>query len=714
MTSRHWPGLHWKAVAGHIGGAIARVQTQEALRESEALYRELVQAAPSIILEVDREGYITFCNRYGEEFFGYETDGLTGQLVVGTILPLQSQDGEDLREWFAQLLAHPDQFPFSENENQRRNGERVWVAWTNRLLPTVASKTECVLSIGLDVTEQRRAQEALRASEDKFRSIIEQASDAIILADTAGQIIEWNRSASQITGLNRDDALGRLLWDIQFDLSPPEKKTKAAYKLLKTATLEFIRTGGTVWPSQIIETEIQSIDGSQRALQTIVFPIHMSQGDLVGLTLRDVTSQKATEAELKRYLTQVESSRDQIQQQAEELVRARDEAETANRAKSQFLANVSHELRTPMNGVIGMVELILGTNLTAEQREYAETMRNSAESLLNLLNDILDFSKMEASKMELKITAFDLRRVVQESVELPAVRAREDNLSFDLSINPQTPAVVRGDPWRLRQILVNLVNNAIKFTQSGAVRVTLDNEGTRNGRQIVRFAVIDSGIGIPSHGISQLFKPFSQVDASDTRQYGGTGLGLSICKRLVEMMDGEIGVESTLGQGSTFWFTIPFEVAGLEDLPALAEVLVGADLAAPPVEPDSAHILVAEDNPINQKVAHHMLNKLGYRWVDMVSNGEEALNALQNNTYDLIFMDVQMPVMDGLTATEHIRMDERERGGHVPIIAMTAHAMRGDLERFLAAGMDEYLAKPVHSAELASAIERAMARRGSD
>ncbi len=391
----------------------------------------------------------------------------------------------------------------------------------------------------------------------------------------------------------------------------------------------------------------------------------------------------------------------------EETDRAKAKLETSNRAlteateaKSAFLATMSHEIRTPMNGVIGMIGLLLDTSLTSRQRDFAETARASGETLLTLINDILDFSKIEAGRLEIEITPFDLRRLVLEVVELLAEPAHTKALELTYLIHHDVPTSVRGDPGRIRQILTNLLANAVKFTKQGevAVRVTVV-AGSGSEATPIRFEVADTGIGISEEARSRLFQPFSQADASTTRQYGGTGLGLAISRQLVGLMQGEIGVESTPGSGSTFWFTVPLEheTSGAD---TVHEIVVPRERPAA----NGLRLLVAEDNAVNQRVAVYLLEKLGYQ-ADVVANGFEALEALVRIPYPLVLMDCQMPEMDGFEASAEIRRREGPMR-HTPIIAMTANAMEGDRERCIAAGMDDYVAKPVRVTDLEKALQR--------
>ena len=384
----------------------------------------------------------------------------------------------------------------------------------------------------------------------------------------------------------------------------------------------------------------------------------------------------------------------------QELVRAKEAAEEASRLKSQFLANMSHDLRTPMNGVIGMTSLALRTSLTEEQRDYLATVQSSAESLLCLLNDILDFSKIEAGKLTLESIPFHLRETVEDTVNSLRVCADSKGLTLGCSVAPGVPVRVMGDPTRFRQILTNLVGNAIKFTERGGVEVEVDLESSSGNEAALLLAVRDTGIGIPPDKLETIFEAFNQGDATTTRRFGGTGLGLSISVRLAQMMGGRVWAESEPGKGSVFYVTVRFGASA-----STAETPPGSQPGGEGQQIPPLRILLAEDNPVNQKVAARTLEKQGH-YVVVVGDGEKALAMLARQPFDLVLMDVHMPGLNGLEAARVIREREQPTGGHIPIIALTASAMKGDRERCLEAGMDDYLSKPIRPDALYEMVGR--------
>ncbi len=393
-----------------------------------------------------------------------------------------------------------------------------------------------------------------------------------------------------------------------------------------------------------------------------------------------------------------------------ELLQARDAALEAARLKAEFMANISHEIRTPLNAIVGFTDLLLDTALSVQQREMLSSVQSSSHALLALVNDVLDFSKLSAGKLELEALVFDPRAMVDEVLAMFSTDARLKGIELEACIDAAVSGVVIGDPRRLRQVLSNLIGNAVKFTERGKVCVRVGVERRQDADVSIAFSVEDTGPGIPIHAQPRLFEPFTQADASMTRRFGGTGLGLAIAANLVRHMGGTIAVRSEPGAGSTFYFTVDLKEAveppvqtRSSDLPPSATATLRA-----------LRILLAEDNVINQKVALSQLAKLGCQ-ADVAANGYEALQALEKVDYDLILMDCQMPEMDGYKATAEIRRAERAQPGrHVVIIAMTANAMEGDRERCLAAGMDDYLAKPVTITRLSEVLVRAVRAAGQD
>ncbi len=393
-----------------------------------------------------------------------------------------------------------------------------------------------------------------------------------------------------------------------------------------------------------------------------------------------------------------------------ELRKAKELAEAGTRAKSEFLANVSHEIRTPMYGIIGMSEILGQTPLSEEQRQHLQAIENSAGSLLSLINDVLDFSKIEAGRLDLEIIDFNLRDVLKDVENILITRSDEKGLEFRIFADESIPEYLRGDPYRLKQIILNLTNNAVKFTEKGRVHVFIHRDEEDNDEITLKFEVEDTGIGISKKGRRLLFREFSQIDNSTTRKYGGTGLGLSISKRLTEMMGGKIGVESQLGKGSVFWFTAKFEKTKTSEKSLWPMEQEDKKDFLAKIEKDLS-VLLVEDNLINQKIARFNLEKVGYK-VDVANNGKEAVAKYKNGAYDLILMDILMPVMNGIKAAEKIRALEAEQNlknnthKHVPIVALTANAMKRDREECLGAGMDAYISKPFKQKELVELLTK--------
>jgi signal transduction histidine kinase/ActR/RegA family two-component response regulator len=423
----------------------------------------------------------------------------------------------------------------------------------------------------------------------------------------------------------------------------------------------------------------------------------------------DITERREREQALERAKIELQAqfaaltdAKERIESEAakqitllEDLAVARDEATAATEAKSGFLATMSHEIRTPMNGIVGVLNLLQSTLLNEEQTRLVELALRSSQDLVQITSDILDYSKLEAQKAEIELSDFDLGAVVQDAMALLAPTAANKQLDFASEIALDVPRHLKGDAFRIRQILLNLLSNALKFTASGSVKVTIDRVKTADGAVILSFKVRDTGIGLDAAACKRLFSRFSQAEMSTSRRFGGTGLGLAICKQLTELMGGQIGVNSEPGKGSTFWVELPFELAS-EPIPTAK-----ADTSQPL---KSMRLLVAEDNSTNQLIIRAILESLGHQ-VTIVGNGSEAVDLVQKQTFDLILMDVQMPVMDGPTATREIRRLAHP-ASQLPIIALTANAMPGDRESYVAAGMNDYVSKPIDPKRLIQVLMR--------
>jgi len=555
------------------------------------------------------------------------------------------------------------------------------------------------------IAERKQAEAALRESELRFRQLAENISEVFwVSSPTCEELFYVSPAYEQIWGWSRHTIYeDPKQW---FNNILEEDRPPVAQALLELSQ-------GTNYD---LEYRIRHQNGSIRWIRDRRFAIRGEDKQVVRTcgVAEDITQRKNLETEMAK---------------------ARDAALAAARMKSEFLANMSHEIRTPMNGVIGMTGLLLETELDLRQRDYAETICSSAHSLLSILNDILDFSKIEAGKLEFENLEFVLDEVIDGTLGVLVPEARAKGLELRSEIDPKVCTGLCGDPGRLRQVLTNLLNNAVKFTEQGEVVLRIFSqeeppsgvssiEGISDNKTTLRFEVKDTGIGLSEDARGRIFEAFNQADQSTTRRYGGTGLGLTISRQLVKMMQGEIGVESQPGKGSIFWFTARFEKhaggkatpAKLKPLPTKRVPLADNNAIdcqipkaknhlsskAPPHPIHDARILVAEDNKVNQHVMLLLLEDLGYT-ADMVANGKEALAALKHHSYDIILMDCQMPEMDGYEASRTIR---REFDRPPRIIAMTAHALRGDREKCLAAGMDDYLSKPIIAKELEAALKR--------
>ena len=647
-----------------IGGVLEdRIEARTRdLRARSARYRAVVHDQTEFIVRWLPDGTRTFVNDAYARYFGQPATTLVG---VSFFPLIQSEDEREAVRRKIATLTPEAPLVASLHRARRADGEWRWQEWTDRGVFDHDDRLVELQSVGRDVHDRVVAEQELRDKETRFRALVDHATDAFFLVQSDGTICDVNQQACDSLGYTRDELIG-----MPAPLIDPDADADVV-----DANLRRLERGETV----TFYSRHRRKDGTYFPVEVRTRPFRQDERLFAVCLIRDVTEQRRVEETLRA---------------------AKVAADEANRAKSEFLATMSHEIRTPMNGILGFAEILRETPLSDEQRTFVETITSSGETLLSLINDILDLSKIEAGQVDLEDVSFDLATVLSEVVALLAPRAGEKGLV--LSSSPGTlPASMRGDPNRVRQVLLNLVGNAIKFTERGAVAVTAKQAGDG----AVRISVADTGIGIDPAALPKLFHRFSQADASTTRRFGGTGLGLAICKRLVELMGGTIGVTSRPGEGSTFWFTMPVRVAaagaGQTIVPAPGDPWDERVLDGP-----ALRVLVVEDNAANQLLATIMLSSLGCT-VDVAATGREAVEKFERTPYDAIFMDYFMPEMDGVEATREIRRREaaRPRGTRVHIVACTASVMSSERDACFSAGMDDFVAKPLLKAELRRSLE---------
>ncbi|MBX7255209.1 MAG: PAS domain S-box protein [Candidatus Hydrogenedentes bacterium] len=516
-----------------------RNRKERALHENEQKYRELVENANSIILRWSHEGKITFLNEFGQRFFGYSAEEILGRHVVGTIVPLTESSGRDLKPLIEQICANPKAFEQNVNENVRRNGERVWVAWTNRITRDEQGQVLGILSVGTDITAQKEAQDALRRSEEQFRLITENLADLVVVLDLEGKRLYSSPSYGGILG-NPDSLRGTS----SFEQVHPDDRDR-----VQAAFRETVRTG----QGHRLEYRLVDQDGKPRHIESQGSVIRDAQGQVAQVVVvsRDITERLLAEKAVRELNATLER---RVVERTAELELAKERAESADRLKSAFLAAMSHELRTPLNSIIGFTGIVLQElpgPLNPEQTKQLKMVQGSARHLLALINDVLDLSKIEAGQLEVEAKPFNARESIERVMHLVAPMAEAKGLTLSSDISPEVDHMVN-DRRRFEQILINLINNGLKFTEKGGVRVDCTIEGSD---LVTR--VRDTGIGIKPEDMGTLFQAFRQIDAGLTRNHEGTGLGLSICKRLIEKMGGRIWAESEWGVGSAFGFTLP-------------------------------------------------------------------------------------------------------------------------------------------------------------
>jgi PAS domain S-box-containing protein len=531
-----------------------------------------------------------------------------------------------------------------------------------------------------DVTRRRQAEDALRVNEEKYRTIFENSIIGIFRSTPQGRYMEVNPAFARIYGYETPGEMVRAVTDIGKELyvNPGDRER---IKHLLSAFGEV----------RDYEAENRHRDGHSIWIRINARQVADASGNVsFEGTIEDITSRKQAETEL---------------------LKAKEAAEESSRAKSSFLANMSHEIRTPMSAIIGFAELVLNSELKPEQREYLQIVQSRSRDLLTLLNDLLDFSKLEAEKTVFARVPFHLRHTLEEVIQMYSLLSSRKGLSISHKIEDGTPGILYGDPQRIRQILLNIVGNAVKFTESGGVSILVapepETQNTDN-RIVLRFSIRDSGIGIPPEKLEFIFNPFSQADGSYTRRYGGTGLGLSICKRLLELMGGTIRVESRVGEGSTFHFSVPFS------LPP-PETKTGRPRAQGAVWdiPETLRMLVVDDDESSVMLAVALLRKKGHQ-VLTAAGGRDAMKLIEKLDFDVVLMDIMMPEVDGLEVTRWIRDPASPARDHdIPVIAITACAMSGDEERCREAGADAYVSKPVTAASLWATIEKAFLARAA-
>jgi len=660
--------------AGFIG-SIYDIQEQKEAEINLKRYRKIIDSARDIIILMEPDGWIIEANKSAVEAYGYSMEELCG-MNIRQLRENESNDEEEIGKAGREGL-------FFESSHRRKDYSIFQVEVRTQIIRNGGK--QILFSIARDITERKRAELFIRLQQEKYYFLFMNMQNAYgyykIIKDENDKpidvrLLEANRAYAEMLHLKREDLVGKSLMEI----FPSNKELVEKYI--------YLYAGNLIIGESIRIADFYSYDYNLWLSVTVYSPY---ENDIVSIA-SDITEMKKTELRL---------------------ISTKEAAEAANRAKSEFLANMSHEIRTPINGVVGMVDLTLLTDLDEEQKDNLLTAKACANSLLKIINDILDFSKMEAGKLSIEKLSFEIKHLVEEVIKTFSHRVEEKQLELYYTLDSSIPQYLVGDPNRLRQILYNLLSNSVKFTNTGSINLVIKNVGKKEKEVELKFSVTDTGIGIDKENIGNLFQSFSQVEQSFTKKYGGTGLGLAISKRLVELMGGKIGVESEKGKGSTFYFSLKFQIGSgtVSNEPKESSLIKKFT----PMK-----ILLAEDDAVNQKVIVKMLEERGYQ-VDIANNGVEAVTMYEkalstyektsptsrktSTKYDVILMDIQMPEMNGLEATSTIRKKESQ-GTHIPIIALTAYTLKGDREHFIMLGMDGYISKPIDMKELYNTIEQ--------
>ena len=630
-------------------------QLEKDFIESKQLFKIVFEHSPTAIIVMDSKERVVIWNPLAEKLLGMSKADLFNK-NIGSLFP-----PKEWKRFRALNICHRGMLSNITTKICRKDGSLLDIGASMSVLKDSKGKLIGFIGMFYDVTYEKLVVQQMRESENKLRIILDNSAAAITMSDDKEQIVSWNSFAEKLLGMKPQDLRLRPV----SSLYPPEE-----WKIIRSLN---INQSGY---KHNLETRVIRKDGAIIDVDLSINILKDEQGKIVGSVgmLQDITERKRTK---------------------EQILQAKLAAEEANNAKSIFLAKMSHEVRTPMNAIIGMIDMTLDTPLNDEQRDNLKVAKDAADSLLSLINDVLDISRAQAGKVVIEEIEINVPDIVKNVCKGLMILARNKGVDVVWTIDPEVPRLLIGDPVRLRQVIVNLVNNAIKFTHKGKVQINVKKKVlTEKDCQVV-FEVIDSGIGISPKNLPHIFDVFTNAHNSTARRYGGTGLGLAICKKVVEMMGGNIEVESKEGFGSTFRFTIIFgykpDLAQASDSQQSVKVDAGS-LSSPP-EVQNLRILVAEDNIVNQRIAVRVLEKIGWK-VTAVNNGQEVLNILNDQTFDVILMDDTMPLLSGLEATLVIRQEEKQTGQHVPIIAMTANAMTGDKEKYLASGMDGYVSKP--------------------